>query len=139
MAIRSNKPLPFTAAFTANRHIHDNRALVINAAAGIAVTLQAATGSGARYKFILGTAITSNSTTVTRAGSDVMHGFAVVEDSGDSTASDATVFPATSATIFTFPNGAAAGNFVEVQDVASGVWSVIGYLSGQTDPATPFS
>lgn len=137
--IRSNRPFPFTASFTANRHIHDNRVLVLNAAAGLAVTLQAATGSGARYKFLIGTAISSNSTTVTRAGSDVLHGYAIVEDTGDSVATDAVVFPATGSSVFTFPNGAAVGNWVEIEDVASGVWAVTGYLSGQGDATTPFS
>lgn len=142
MPIRSNKVIPVTAALTLNRHVHDNRTVVVNAAAGIAITLQPATGSGVRYRIIIGTALSSGDVTVTTNGSDVYDGYALVEDSGDTTASDATLFPTSSATIFTFDQSAGSGNvgdWLEIEDFATAVWAVKAYVSNQTDPTTPFS
>ena len=47
-----------TSSTTLIRQIHDGVPLILNAAAGLTITLPAATGSGAIYTFIVGTTVT---------------------------------------------------------------------------------
>ena len=49
------------AAITVNADSHANIPLVFNRAAGVTVTLPAATGTGHSYKFFVNTSVTSNS------------------------------------------------------------------------------
>jgi len=69
-------PVNVTAAtVTITAASHGNRVITLNRAAGIAVTLPNAVGSGFWYWFFIGTTITSNSTTITRGvTADVMSG-----------------------------------------------------------------
>src|SRR5258708_5324130 len=53
--------VPITASTSLTPTGHAGRVVVINAAAGLTVTLPAATGSGAKYICIIGTLVTSNS------------------------------------------------------------------------------
>jgi hypothetical protein len=119
---------------------HSGRTVLLDRAAGQAVTLPAATGSGNSYKFFVLTTITSNSTTIKVVGDDVMAGLAIVANDGGDTAS---IFEtaATSDTI-TFDGsttGGIRGATVELQDVAADLWSVriVGAATGTE--ATPFS
>ena len=119
---------------------HAGRTVLLDRAAGQAVTLPAATGTGNAYKFFVLTTITSNTTTIKVVGDDVMAGLAIVANDGGDTAS---IFEtaATSDTI-TFDGsttGGIRGATVELQDVAADLWSVriVGAATGTE--ATPFS
>ena len=128
------------STLTCTSESHAGRTVVLDRAAGIAVTLPAATGTGNMYRFFVTTTITSNSTTIKVVGDDTMAGVAIVANDGGASAS---IFEtaATSDTI-TF-NGTTTGGIkgatVELQDVASDLWSVqvVGAASGTE--ATPFS
>ena len=128
------------ATLTVTSALHSGRTVLLDRAAGQAVTLPAATGSGNTYKFFVVTTITSNSTTIKVVGDDVMAGAAIVANDSDASAS---IFEtaATSDTI-TF-NGSTTGGIkgatVELQDVAADLWSVriVGAATGSE--ATPFS
>lgn len=129
-----------TATLTATAAAHSGRTVLLDRAAGQAVTLPAATGTGNSYKFFVLTTITSNSTTIKVVGNDVMAGLAIVANDGGDTAS---IFEtvATSDTI-TFDGsttGGIRGATVELQDVAADLWSVrvVGAATGTE--ATPFS
>jgi hypothetical protein len=129
-----------TATLTATAAAHSGRTVLLDRAAGQAVTLPAATGTGNSYKFFVLTTITSNSTTIKVVGDDVMAGLAIVANDGGDTAS---IFEtaATSDTI-TFDGsttGGILGATVELQDVATDLWSVrvVGAATGTE--ATPFS
>lgn len=128
------------AALTVTSAAHSGRTVLLDRAAGQAVTLPAATGSGNSYTFFVLTTITSNSTTIKVVGDDVMAGLAIVANDGGDTAS---IFEtaATSDTI-TFDGsttGGIRGATVELQDVAADLWSVriVGAATGTE--ATPFS
>jgi hypothetical protein len=114
--------------------------ITLNRAAGIAVTLPAATGSGTQYKFFVGTTVTSNSITITRAGNDTMFGTAYVAQDN---AGDAIVaFEAAGSTIITLngtTTGGIKGNIVTLIDAALDTWSVIVSSSATATEATPFS
>lgn len=129
-----------TATLTATAAVHSGRTVLLDRAAGQAVTLPAATGTGNSYKFFVLTTITSNTTTIKVVGNDVMAGLAIVANDGGDTAS---IFEtvATSDTI-TFDGsttGGIRGATVELQDVAADLWSVrvVGAATGTE--ATPFS
>lgn len=119
---------------------HDSKTVTLNRAAGIAVTLPAATGSGIRVKFIIGTTITSNSTTIKVTGDDVMIGAALLaQDAGDTSvmfeagATDDTI------TFNGTTTGGYKGAFVEVEDVAADTWFVRVVSAATGTEATPFS
>lgn len=130
-----------TGALTVTSAAHAGRTVLMDAAAGQAITLPATSGSGNTYKFFVKTTITSNTSTIKVANAtDVMQGAAIVANDGGATAS---IFEtaATDDTI-TFngsTTGGIAGATVELQDVATGFWSVrvIGAATGTE--ATPFS
>ena len=128
------------ATLTVTSASHSGRTVVLDRAAGQAVTLPAATGSGNCYKFFVATTITSNSTTIKVVGDDTMAGVAIVANDGGNSAS---IFEtAATADTITF-NGSTTmglkGDVVELQDVAADLWSVrvVGAATGTE--ATPFS
>jgi len=129
------------ATLSATSADHSGRTVLLDRAAGIAVTLPAATGSGNSYKFFVATTITSNSTTIKVAdATDIMAGLAIVANDSDASAS---IFEtAADSDTITF-NGSTTGGIkgatVELQDVASNLWSVrvVGAATGTE--ATPFS
>lgn len=129
------------ATLTATSALHSGRTVVLDRAAGQAVTLPAAIGSGNSYKFFVATTITSNSTTIKVAdATDIMAGAAIVANDTDASAS---IFEtAADSDTITFNGGTTGGikgATVVLQDVATNLWSVsiIGAATGTE--ATPFS
>lgn len=124
---------------------HAGKLLTLNRAAGIAVTLPAAEGSGHVYEFVLGTTVTSNSTTIKVANaSDVMVGFVHQAADGGSTnnlyetaATDDTI------TLNGTTTGGLAGDRFRLRDVKLGgttpVWLLEGCISSTDAEATPLS
>lgn len=127
-----------TAATLSVTSASNGQTIPLTRAAGIAVTLPAATGSQAVYRFYLTTAVTSNSTTIKVANAtDVMNGAASV---GGSTGNNFSTLPASdTVTMNGSTTGGLAGSFVEVVDYAAGFWLVRAALVGSGTPATPFS
>lgn len=120
---------------------HSGRTVLLDRAAGQALTLPAATGSGNSYKFFVATTITSNSTTIKVAdATDTMAGVAIVANDTDNSAS---IFETAATTDTITFNGGTTGGIkgavVELQDVAANLWSVrvVGAATGTE--ATPFS
>ena len=129
------------STLTATSASHAGRTVLLDRAAGIAVTLPAATGTGNSYRFVVVTTITSNSTTIKVAdATDIMAGTAIVANDSDASAS---IFEtAADSDTITF-NGSTTGGIkgctVELQDVATNLWIVriVGAATGTE--ATPFS
>lgn len=137
----NSKVVALTAATTITRDSHDARILYLNAAAGKAVTLPAASGSGSRYRFILGTTVTSIGHTIKVANAtDIMIGNALVlQDGGDTLVAFETASDTDTITLNGTTTGGIKGDEVEVIDVASGVFFVKLLLSATGTEATPFS
>lgn len=117
------------------------KVIPLNRAAGIAVTLPAAAGTGAEYRFYIGTTITSNSTTIKVANaSDIMSGTAIVANDTDASAS---IFEtAADSDTITFngtTTGGVKGAWVELVDVATNNWWVRITGAATGSEATPFS
>lgn len=119
---------------------HEGRTMTLNRAAGIAVTLPAATGSGARYRFIIGTTVTSNSTTVKVVGNDTMVGFAhLAQDAADTSVLFGASGTDDTITLNGTTTGGTKGDLIELQDVAADLWHVNMVATATGTEATPFS
>lgn len=130
------------STLTVTAALHAGRTVTLNRAAGIDVTLPAATGSGARYKFIVGTTFTSSGT-IKVVGNDTMVGHAILAQNAAETVVQ---FPASGTddtiTFYTAAGnttGGIAGAIVDLIDMAADLWHVV-YISdaGGTE-VTPFS
>lgn len=132
-----------TAGATLTPEAHSNRTVVFNAAAGGAIVLPAATATGNKYRIVVGTALSSGDLTVTVPAGSIMKGVAHVNDIGDSAAATDDSFAAgASDERLTFTQaigGGKVGDFIELEDIATGVYAVLAELQGVTDPTTPFS
>lgn len=133
----SDSTLTVTAA------AHDGRTVVIdNATKSAIVTLPAATGSGARYKFFIGTSITNgagNSITFTATGAHLFGNAFVFSDNA---AQAAIGWPAAGSTNITFngtTTGGLKGDIVEIEDVATSKLLVRVCCRQTGTEATPFS
>lgn len=124
---------------------YNGRVFPLARAAGVTVTLPAATGTQATYRFLVSTTVTSNSDIIKVASaSDYMVGSLSV--SGANAANSVVVSTVGSTTTGSdtitmngTTTGGIAGSFVQVQDIATGIWLVSGSLVGSGAAATPFS
>ena len=123
---------------TVSRAAHDGKVIVVNSAAPIAVTIPAATGSGAKYAFKIGVAATATGHTLTTTS--VIEGVAL----GLTTSSDNVVGWSTTATdkvvtINGTTKGGLPGDLIEYIDAESGVYQINAVLRQTGSVVTPFS
>jgi len=119
---------------------HAEKILVLDRAAGVTVTLPASSGKGAKYTFIVKTAVSSNSDIIKVANtSDSFVGRALAcADGGNGvngwevTAGDDTI------TLNGSTTGGYAGDTIELIDIG-GKYAVNAYLNQTSTEATPFS
>lgn len=138
----SYKPISATAATLAiTRDTHADATIVASRAAGITMTLPAASGTGAKYRIVVGTTITSNNLIVQVAnGTDVMSGSALVaQDAGDTAVVFETAADSDTITMNGSTKGGIKGDIIDLEDVASGLWSVSISASGTGTEVTMFS
>lgn len=126
-----------TSATLAVTDAYNGQSIPLNRAGGMTVTLPAATGSQAVYKFLVGTTFTSNGVIQVANATDVMNGLASV---GGATGSVFSTLPASDTiTMNGSTTGGLAGSYIEVTDISAGEWFVRAALIGSGTPATPFS
>lgn len=135
------KPITVTAStVTLDRNLHRDTVTNLNRAAGIAVTLPLALGSGDRYYLRVGVTITSLTTTITTGGSDTYDGFI---STATTTTGAGTHEAAGGADHIITMNGTTQGgiigSIIELVDVASTIWSINGHFVGSGTLATPLS
>lgn len=123
----------------------NNVPLLLNTAGGSAATLPAATGSGNTYKFFVTTTTTSGTHKILAASSsDFMNGIVTGNTNSSGTAK---CFASAAATNHSLqmpfagsqPSGGFIGDWFELTDVATNLWSVKGMYGAGTTPTTPFS
>ena len=132
------KPIATTsAALTLSEWEHSGKTLVLNLAATQAITLPAATGSGADFNLFVGITKTGDCTIKVANASDTMAGSAII----DGTTSTMFQTAATSDTITMDGSvkGGLLGTIVELKDVAANVWQVKMLGNGSGTEETPFS
>jgi len=121
---------------------HAGRVVTLNRAAGITSTLPAATGTGDKYTFIVGTTITSNNYVFSPTGNDTMFGFALMDDGDGEPANGWTCGGGNNTVTLggtSNATGGVKGDRIEFIDIAADEWQVsIWGTQGGTE-ATPFS
>jgi hypothetical protein len=131
-------PVNFTgAALTLTEQAHSGVTINSNLAATQAITLPAATGSGARYRIYVLITKTGDLTITTNGSDDLTGGVAMATDilgvvvNADGTDTIITLNGSTT--------GGVKGSYIELQDVATATWLVSGFLVTSGAEATPFS
>ena len=126
------------STLTVTQADYNGQTINLSRAAGITVTLPAATGTNAVYTFVVSTTVTSNSYKIQVANStDVLNGNLLV--SGATGTTFGTLPASDTITMNGTTTGGVAGSYVQVTDIASGVFLVTGALIGSGTVATPFS
>ena len=137
-------PIQATATtLTVTAATHAGKVIMLNRAAGIAVTLPAASGTGNIYTFYVETTFTGAATIKAASASDSMSGTATLfADGGDTVVG----FGAVSGTDDTIDmlgtansTGGIAGQSIVITDVASGKFQVVLTSDAGGTEATPFS
>jgi len=123
---------------------NDGQTINFNRAAGCIVTLPAATGSGIRYRFIVGVTVTSNNYVIQVADSTDEFAGTILQTDTDT--SDTLIsLPAIAAdnydtiTLNGSTKGGLIGDWIEVEDVATNLWAVFGHINGNGTVASPWS
>ena len=137
-------PIGAGATLTVTKLLHAGRTIVFDTAGGSVITLPAATGIGSKYRFVVSILATSASHILQAAGDDMMQGAMGIVDTDTS---DATIqFAALVGDTFdkitmnrTTTGLAAPGDWIEVEDIVSGIWAVRGLIRADGTVATPFS
>jgi hypothetical protein len=129
------------ATLTVTVAAHDSKIIVFDRAAGVTATLPAATGSGAVFRFAVGTAVTSNSYKVQVAdATDVMSGSLYLTDQAAGTGTEfSTVAASDTITMNGSTTGGLAGGLFTFVDLATNLYAVQGNLIATGAEATPFS
>jgi hypothetical protein len=139
--LQSDRLTAVTAStVTLDNETHGDKVITLTRAAGIAVTLPAATGSGVKFKLILGASVTSNATTVKVVGNDIMQGLALIaQDGGDTSVMFETAADSDTISFNGSTTGGLIGADVELIDMAADTWHVIVRSAATGTEATPFS
>lgn len=127
-----------TATLAVTADTYNGQTINLSRAAGITVTLPAATGSNAVYTFETATSVTSNNNVIQVANAtDVLNGIASV---AGTTGSVFSTLPASDTiTMNGSTTGGLIGSHIQVTDLAAGYYLVQASLVGSGTPATPFS
>ena len=135
------QPMTITASATLDRDVHAGTVVNLSAAAGLTVTLPAASGKGDLYKLFVATTITSNNYIIQVANaSDTIAGIATTA----TTTTGAGTHEAAGGTDDTITlngttSGGIIGSYIEIEDVGANLWRVNAHLVGSGTLITPFS
>lgn len=119
---------------------HNGKTIALDTLAGTTITLPAATGSGARFTFVVTVASTSNQHRINVVGDDAYFGGIF---GGNDTDNATVMWPAASGADQINMNGTTTGGFkgarVVIEDAVADGWSVIGWTDASGTEATPFA
>jgi hypothetical protein len=137
-----NRVVTLAVSTTITRDLHDGKTIMMDGEGSARTfTLPAATGSGAKFKFMVKDVNTSNYLIKVASSSDTMQG--TVQVLGDDAAAlGGFTAGATADTITlngTTTGGVAEGDWVELLDAEANKWFVTGILTASGAEATPFS
>lgn len=131
------------STLTVTEAAHSDKTIVLDRAAGIAVTLPAAS-AGLKFRFIVKTTFTSAATIKSVTGADIMIGYALMgNDTNDNVVSWQSVAASTNDTIDMLgtanSTGGMAGQEIEIEGLAANLWyvKIVGDAAGTE--ATPFA
>lgn len=129
------------AALTVTQALHGGKTITVNRAAGSTLTLPAATGTGTVYKIFTGTTITSvNLIIQVASASDILAGVAWMANDTDASVSGfETAGDSDTMTMNGTTKGGIKGDYIQIIDMAAGLFSVQAFLTGTGSEVTPFS
>ena len=134
----SIKPVSVTAStLQLNEFDHSGKTISLDRAAGQAVTLPIATGSGAKFILFVGTTITGSSTVKVKRAADLMAGAALVDGAGSTmfqTAADTDTITMNGST-----QGGLLGSEIVLEDVKLNLWKVWMISNGSSSEISPFT
>jgi hypothetical protein len=120
--------------------LHDGKIIALDTAAGSVCTLPAATGSGAKFHFVVKVTPTSNAHKVQVTGDDVMYGLALgLDDDGVPANAWGTAVDSDTISINSGSQGGEIGDSIECIDIAADKWAVQVRLTQSGTEASPFS
>ena len=133
-------PNNITASITVDDR-HAQTLNVLNAAAGLTITLPAATGSGRKFDFLVGTTVTSNNDIIQVANAtDVMAGIVTMaQDGGDTSVLFESASTSDTITMNGSTKGGIMGDRIVLTDISANLWSVAVVGSATGTEVTPFS
>jgi hypothetical protein len=136
----SYEPINLTASATLNP-FHGGTVVTLNAAAGLTVTLPAATGTGRMYRIVIGTTVTSNNYVVQVAdATDVFIGNVVLgQDAADTAVLFECAADSDTITMNGTTKGGLKGDIITLVDVASNTWHLSMIGAATSTEATPLS
>lgn len=143
LADSSNRVVNATAStLVVTEALHNGKTIVLDRAAGIAVTLPAAS-AGLKFRFVVKTTFTGAASIKSVAGADIMIGHALMGNDTDNTV---VLFQALAADTFDTINlfgtanstGGIAGQVITIEGLAANLWlvEIVGDAAGSE--ATPF-
>jgi hypothetical protein len=139
----STRSIAAGGTLTLTEATHEGKTILLNTLTGSVVTLPAATQVGMRFKFLVSVLATSNSHIVKVANaSDILQGSIAIADQDTAGTVTAWVTGATDDTVTlnrTTTGSVTRGEWIEVECVATNVWSVRGQLTNTGVAVTPFS
>lgn len=130
------------STLSVTRRLHAGKTIALNRAAGTAVTLPAASGSGDKYEFVVGTTNSGGSTTILspNAAGTFIGTALLFQDAGDTAVGFAAVAGTSDTlTLNGTTLGGIAGAKAVVTDVAANVYHVEYVSDASGVEATPFS
>lgn len=129
------------STLTITADLHSGKLITLNRAAGIAVTLPAASGTGDCYEFYVGTTVTSNSTTIKVANSsDIMVGHVFqFADAGATMNGYETASTDDTITLDGSTKGGIKGDYFRLVDVAANNWMLEGRVTSTGTEASMLS
>lgn len=129
-----------TTPLALTRAAHHNRTIVLTKTDGQALTLPPATGSGTKFRLIIGATVASSATTVKVTLNDTLKGLALGLD-GDGVPANAWATAADSDTINLdgSTQGGVVGDEIELIDIAADIWFVRVRIQQSGTEATPFA
>ena len=134
--------LPAGADETVAALTHTDRIVALDTAAGSTITLPAATGSGARYTFIVSVKPTSNQHRFTVTGNDTFKGQLLLTDQdGTTVVSYIGAAGSNQINLNGTTTGGQVGDRVELVDILADVWAVTAWLqcAAGSNVATPLA
>lgn len=141
--ILEKKPVAAGSTLSVTEKTHGARIVKLDTLAGSTVTLPAATGSMAKFKFIVTVLATSNNHIVKVANAaDTMIGMLLELSDDANNVAKGWPASATSDTITlnrSTSGSVTVGEWFEVQDIATNLWHVSGCISANGTEISPFS
>ena len=124
---------------------HEGKTVVLNRSAGMTIALPAATGTGGRFRFVVGTVSTTGYVFSTTPTTDTLNGVVntLSDDSNNVIGYNSTPTGGSNSNTFTIngttKGGASVGDIIELEDINAGNWAISAHLTASGSEVTPFS